>query len=168
VERCMRREFMRVSTASVRLPNVECWALLEPASVVSAETANRAQILSLRDQGKVAADRDVPDFALPIVGPRFPARLMNLGGGGLGLIVDRADAAGVDRAKILWMRVDLRPFVPAPMGITGKIAHTHIDSTQSVYTGVAFEFAFNPSHRDFVVAEVQKYIACLQAKRTAA
>jgi hypothetical protein len=66
------------------------------------------------------------------------------------------------------MRIDLRPTIPAPLSLVGKIVHTHIDSAQNVYAGVAFEFAFNPQHRDFVVAQVERYINTLQAKRKAA
>ncbi|HEX2839443.1 MAG TPA: hypothetical protein VHN77_15105 [Phycisphaerales bacterium] len=168
VERCMRREFMRVSTAGLRLPTVECWPLLTPTSVVAAEAANRAQINELSHRGEVTKDTEVPDFALPDVGPKFNAQLMNMGGGGLGLIVDKGEASLADRARMIWMRVDLRPTIAAPLAITGKVAHTHIDSTQSLYAGVAFEFAYNPAHRDFVVEQVQKFLGRMQAPRAAA
>ncbi|MFO0833189.1 MAG: hypothetical protein U0637_15255 [Phycisphaerales bacterium] len=168
VERCMRREFMRVSTAGLRLPSVECWPLLTPMSVVAAEAANRAQIDELSRRGEVAKDVEVPDFALPDVGPMFHARLMNMGGGGLGLIVDKGEASLADKARMVWMRVDLRPTIAAPLAITGKFAHTHIDSTQSLYAGVGFEFAYNPAHREFVVEQVQKFLGRMQAPRAAA
>ncbi len=168
VERCMRREFMRVSTAELRLPTVECWPLLTPTSVVGAEAANRAQINELSRRGEVAKDAGVPDFALPEVGPMFHARLMNMGGGGVGLIVDKNEAALADKARMVWMRVDLRPTIAAPLAITGKFAHTHIDSTQCLYAGVAFEFAYNPAHRDFVVEQVQRFLGRMQSPRAAA
>ncbi len=168
VERCMRREFLRVSTTELRLPNVQCWPLLAPTTVVTAEAANRAQITELSRRGQVSQDSDVPEFALPEVGPMFNARLMNMGGGGLGLIVDKSEASGADRARVIWMRVDLRPTIAAPLAITGKVAHTHIDSTQSLYAGVAFEFAFNPAHREFVVDQVQRFLGRIQAPRAAA
>src|SRR6185295_2403310 len=34
VERCQRRNFYRISTTEITLPRVECWPLLEPASVM--------------------------------------------------------------------------------------------------------------------------------------
>jgi hypothetical protein len=168
VERCTRREYYRVSTAELRLARVECWPLLAPLTVVSAEAANRAQIVELTRSGSVLKDGEVPEFALPEVGPCFQAKLVNVGGGGLGLIVERSEASGLDRARLLWMRLDLRPSIPAPIALTGKIAHTHVDSTQSVHVGVAFEFAYNPPHREFIVDQVQKFVARLQSQRTAA
>lgn len=170
VERCTRREFNRVSIAELHLPSVEVWPLLEPSSVIAAEEGNRAMIHGLERAGKVSTARveDSSDFALPVVGPKFHARLMNLGGGGLGLLVDKSEAQAATRAKLVWMRLDLRPGLAAPLGLTAKIVHTHIDSTQSLYAGVSFEFAFHQSHREFVIEQIERYIANLQAPKRAA
>ncbi len=59
--------------------------LLEPSTVIAAETANRHRILD-RKPG-------TPDDLLPEVGPAFSAKLMNIGGGGVGLLVTRDEAA---------------------------------------------------------------------------
>lgn len=170
VERCTRREFNRVSIAELHLPNVEVWPLLEPSSVIAAEEANRAMIHSLERAGKVAtmSTSDSNDLALPVVGPKFNARLMNLGGGGLGLLIDKSESQAGSRAKLVWMRLDLRPGLAAPLGLTAKIVHTHIDSTQNLYAGVSFEFAFHQSHRDFVIEQIERYITNLQAPKRAA
>lgn len=170
VERCTRREFNRVSIAELHLPRVEVWPLLEPSSVISAEEANRAMIHQLEKTGKVSAMNtdDASDFALPVVGPKFQASLMNMGGGGLGLLVDKSESQAAMRAKLVWMRLDLRPGLVAPLGLTAKIVHTHIDSTQSLYAGVSFEFAFHQSHREFVIEQIERYIANLQMPRRAA
>lgn len=170
VERCTRREFNRVSIAELHLPKVEVWPLLEPSSVIAAEEANRAMIHSLEKSGKVSQTNSIEnsDFALPIVGPKFHASLMNLGGGGLGLLIDKSEAQAAGRAKLVWMRLDLRPGLAAPLGLTAKIVHTHIDSTQSLYAGVSFEFAFHQSHREFVIEQIERYIANLQAPKRAA
>src|SRR5207247_2507783 len=53
VERCTRRSFFRISTADLRLPTVSCWPLLDPTSVVAAETVNRNQIRDLTKSGGV-------------------------------------------------------------------------------------------------------------------
>jgi hypothetical protein len=166
VERCSRRDFMRVSIAHVQVPKVECWPLLDPASIPAAEVANRALITELEQAPRrLQLSSEGEHLVLPEVGPKFGARLLNMGGGGLGLLIDRTENSAVDHAKLVWMRLDLRPTIPAPLGLVGKIVHTHMDSTQAVYAGVAFEFAFHPAHREFIVEQVEKYTNRLQMKR---
>jgi len=167
VERCARREFLRISTAELHLPGVECWPLLEPASVVAAEAANRDRIRQLRESPARLAD-DLPDDLLPEVGPKFAASLMNIGGGGVGLLVRRDDAQAAGRSRLLWTRVNLMPHIAAPLAMTAKVVHTHIDSAQNLYLGAAFEFGFNQSHREFVVDQITAYVNRVQALRRAA
>lgn len=167
VERCTRRAFYRISTADLRLPQVQCWPLLDPASVVPAETANRLQIEALLAAGSKSLPPTTPSpveppepgsLLLPEVGPMFKATLVNISGGGLGLRLDRSDAGALERRPHLWLRVDLTPQIPAPLAITARLAHTHIDSSQNVYAGLAFEFAFNPAHRKFAIDLLTGYI----------
>lgn len=47
----------------------------------------------------------------------------------------------------IWLRVDLRPEIAAPVGVTVRLAHTHIDSAHNLYAGMAFDFTHNMSHR---------------------
>ena len=162
VERCQRRNFYRISTTELSLPPVECWPIVEPSSVIAAELANQAQILSYGQPGMAARLATDDPMVLPEVGPRFAARLVNIGGGGAGLVVDRQDAAAVDRTRLFWLRVNLTPQIPIPLGMTGRLAHTHLDSAQNVYAGIAFEFAFNPGHKQFVVHQICRYVAELQ------
>ncbi|HYF15416.1 MAG TPA: hypothetical protein VD971_10135 [Phycisphaerales bacterium] len=160
VERVSRREHARVPTAGPRLPAVDCWPLLSHASAAVAEAANRAR----------AAGGDGPtdiELELPEVGPRFGASLLNIGGGGMGLIVDKSEASGADRSRTLWLRVDLRPAV-APLGMVAKVVHTHLESTQNVYMGVAFEFGHGAEHREFVCGQIEKYVNKLQLRTRAA
>ena len=44
------------------------------------------------------------------------------------------------------------------IAVTARLAHTHIDSAQNVYAGMAFEFAFNQAHRKFVIDLFTGYI----------
>jgi len=168
VERCQRRSYYRASTGSVALPPVECWNLLDPASVVGAEVANEALV---RDMQRLRAEPSAPapeiEPLLPDVGPRFTAELVNISGGGLGLLVPPSEAAGLERARFLWMRLDLRPDVAAPIAMTGRLVHTHMDSAQNVHAGLAFEFGFHPGHRDFVIREVCALVTRLQAAQSA-
>lgn len=168
VERCQRRNFFRISTAELSLPTVECWALLDPTTVAAAEVANRAQIVDLIDAppAKLPSASEEP-LVLPEVGPKFPAHLMNIGGGGAGLIIDHNDAAASDRPRLYWLRVNLMPQIPAPLGITARLVHTHIDSTQNLYAGMAFEWSFHPAHRDFVTEQICRYVAILQKQQAA-
>ena len=45
--------------------------------------------------------------------------------------------------------------------VTGKVVHTHIDSMQRTYAGVAFDFTFNHQHEDVIAAQIQAYICLL-------
>ncbi len=167
VERCLRRENDRTSIAHIDLPLVECWKLLDPLSAVPLEVANRVQIEDLVRSGQTApAVND--QVALPSVGPRFAARLANLGGGGVGLVVPRESRSGIDSGKVFWLRMDLRPTIPAPMVLTAKLAHSHIDSQQHTYAGMAFEFGINNQHKDFVIRQIARYLDSLQTGRRAA
>jgi hypothetical protein len=167
VERCMRRNFFRASIAELSLPRVECWPLLEPSTVAAAEVANRALILDLIRSPRPVDTTEEP-LILPEVGPRFTAKLMNVGGGGAGLLLSPQDVGAVDRTRLFWLRIDLTPQIPAPLGITARLVHTHVDSTQSMYAGLAFEWAFHPAHRDFVVQQITRYVELLQAPRAKA
>jgi hypothetical protein len=165
VERCTRRQFYRTSTANLNLPTVQCWPLLDPSTVGPAEAANRDQIEHAAN-GTLApswstAVTDDPAI-LPEVGPKFPATLVNISGGGLGLRIGPGEAAAAERRPYLWLRVDLRPQVSAPIAVTARIAHTHIDSTQHLYAGMAFDFVHNPEHRRFVIERFTEYLDRLQ------
>lgn len=172
VERCQRRNFYRVSTAELSLPKVECWPLINPNSVVSAEVANRALIMDMINAGAGAAGHRFEDesLLLPEVGPRFIGRLVNLGGGGAGLMLDRTEssAAAAGRARLFWLRVNLMPTIPAPIAMTARLVHTHMDSSQNLYAGMAFEWAFNAGHKDFVVSQITRYVGQLQKQQQSA
>lgn len=167
VERCRRRNFYRISAAQMNPAPVECWPLVDPASVVAAEVANEAMIQE-RIMDRDSKSDPESAFILPEVGPKFGARLVNIGGGGAGILIDRDEASAVDRARLFWLRIDLTPHIPAPLGITARLVHTHIDSSQSVYGGMAFDFAFNPAHRDFVVDQIARYARLAQVAQSQA
>jgi hypothetical protein len=167
VVRCMRRNAERTSIAHLNLPMVECWKLMEPLSAVPIEVANRVQIESLVSSGGTAGGSDDP-MALPIVGPKFQAQLANLGGGGVGLVVSSEHRAEIDSGSVFWVRMDLRPAIPAPLVLTTKLAHSHIDSMQNTIAGMAFEFGYNNQHKGFVVQQISRYLASMQEHRKAA
>lgn len=161
VERCQRRHAYRVSTASLNLPQVECWPILDPTTVIAAEVANRA---SVRQAGREDADPSPEgvSLTLPEVGPRFPAQLANLSGGGVGLVGEPGDRGFIEGGSLFWLRFDLRPRVAAPLGVTARLVHSHLDSEQRTHAGFAFEFQFNPAHRGFVSDQIGRYIASLR------
>jgi hypothetical protein len=161
VERCLRRDFNRISTAKVNLPRVECWKLIDPRSAIPFEIANQVQIHDLLESEQTASSVDDP-ATLPEVGPKFEASLSNVGGGGVGLIVEKENRASIDSGQIFWIRMDLRPVVPAPLVLTARLAHTHIDSQQNTYAGMAFEFGHNGRHKGFVVGQIAEYIVSMQ------
>ncbi len=168
VERCRRRDFYRMSTAGLNLPTVRCWPLLDPLSVVAAEVANRALLCDLESGSKRDIEVGSATDVLPEVAPPFTARLVNIGGGGLGLLVDKSESSAVERSRLLWTRVDLLPEIPAPLGLTARIVHTHRDSEMNVYIGAAFDFSFHAAHRDFVVAQITRYVTMLQKRQRVA
>ncbi len=161
VERCQRREYYRFETTALNLPRVELWPLLDPASVVLAERANEVGVDI--ETGKPSGSKPCGDCAPPLdlmpnVGPKLHGTLMNVGGGGVGVRIDPKDASGLGACKLYWIRLAL-PDSPAPICASAKLVHTHIDSTQSTYAGLAFDFTFNPAHQQFVVDQICRYIA---------
>jgi len=167
VERCQRRTFDRISTAAVKLPEINCWPLIDPRSAVPAEMANRIMILDLQDRDLTGESATPSQEELPEVGPPFTARLANIGGGGIGLQIERSAASALDSCRMFWFRIDLRPAIPAPMALTARLAHTHIDSQQNVYAGFAFDFGLNPSHKAFVLGQIDRYMRTAQQRSAA-
>jgi len=156
VERCQRRANYRVSTASLKLPDVDIWPLLDPKTVIVAERANELEF-------ERESDAQSPDdIRLPEVGPRFRASLVNLGGGGVGLTVPSTDSQSLLRHKLFWMRIELPPDLKAPICATAKVVHTHMTASQDYYAGLAFDFTFNPAHQRYVVEQIGRYVASVQ------
>lgn len=159
VERCRRADPYRVATAKLNLPSVECWPLLDPTTVVAAELASRSLVRDAIASGVAAREIGAATLVLPEVGPKFEARLMNIGGGGFGLVVPPEHGAAAENARLIWARLWMTPEVPEPVGLTARIAHSHLDSTQARHVGCAFEFAFNPGHKAFVVETVTRFLS---------
>ncbi len=165
VERCMRRNFDRTSTARVELPSVNVWPLLNQSSAGPIEIANRMMVQQLRDQSTTTKASFDPQM-LPEVGPRFEAKLANIGGGGVGLVVDQENRSNLDSVHLFWLSIDLLPSVPAPLVMCARMAHTHIDSQNNTYAGLAFDFSQSVDHKHFVVAEIDRYIRASQLPDT--
>jgi hypothetical protein len=167
VERCLRRQ-TRVDVAGISLPKVEMWPLLEPRSVIPAERANELAFAS-HLPGQPAPQ--CSDDLLPTVGPKFQASLVNLGGGGLGLLVEPSDSAALSRHRMFWIRFTLGEITPVPICATARVVHTHMDSSHRTYAGVSFDFDFNPAHQRVVADQIVQAIARLtgaQQQRRAA
>lgn len=168
VERCQRREFYRVSTVGLRLPGVEVYPLLDPSSAVVAETANRLEILRLQSgevAGSVGKSLELPpDLAL---GPPFDAVLMNIGGGGVGLMVEPHHRAAYEAHRTFWLRVELPPMLTVPMCVSARHRHSHIDSSQRLYAGLSFDFGSSRDHEQFVVDQICRYVAEIQREQLA-
>jgi hypothetical protein len=92
---------------------------------------------------------------------------MNVGGGGVGLIVTPPDRAAFESYRSFWLRIPLEPYVPAPISVSARLRHTHIDSSQRLYAGLQFDFSFNPPHQKFVVDQVCRYVAQVQREQLA-
>lgn len=150
VERCQRRQFYRVPTVGLLLPRAEARPIHDARTVIPAETAVQTRIEMLR-AGQIAGYVGAEEPLLkPDAGPPVEARLVNLGGGGAGLMVE-SDAAGVfNQHRLFWVTFHLSPHVPAPLSVLCKLAHIRIDSEQRRYLGMSFEFEHNPQYRQFV------------------
>lgn len=166
VERCQRRRDYRVETASLDLPAVQLWPLLDPTTVVLAERVNEAEFLRELDGSESPlcriGDEDIDEEILPEVGPALPARLVNLGGGGVGLTVEDAYAASLGRRSLFWMRFGLPPMLNTPVCATARLVHSHMQSDRQTYAGMTFDFSANPAHKRVVVRQILQAIACQQ------
>lgn len=165
VKRCQRRNYYRVETTGVNLPEAEMWPLLDPKSVVLAERCNELMFLDQdleRHTGESVHASLNEEELMPEVGPRFTAAMVNIGGGGVGLRVDPDDAQNLARHKLFWLRIALPPELQSPVCATAKVVHTHMDSSLHTYAGMAFDFSFNPGHQQFVVDQICRYIAMQQ------
>jgi hypothetical protein len=60
-----------------------------------------------------------------------------------------------------------RPTVPAPLFLTARVAHTHIDSQQNTYAGLSFDFSQDPEHKGFVVAQIARYVGSVGTRKAA-
>jgi hypothetical protein len=156
VDRSQRRR-VRVDTQEINLPQVELWPLLDPKSVIPAERANELAFEAVVAGTDVQAESG-SEVTMPTVGPKFEASLANLGGGGVGLAVEASDAAPLGRHRLFWLRLHLAPELPISACVTGKVVHTHIDSSQRTYVGIAFDFTFNAAHQAVLAAQVAYYI----------
>lgn len=164
VERCQRRNYYRMETTALVLPQVEVWPLLDPKSVLPAERANELRFEDDRN-GVAACDRCTAgndESIMPEVGPKFTATVLNIGGGGIGLRVMPQDAKMLGRYKVFWLRFSMPPELITPICATGKLAHTNVDSTQHTYAGMAFDFSFNPVHQRVVVEQICRFIEMQQ------
>lgn len=163
VERCRRRSFYRVSTTQLVLPQVTCWPLLNPESVVLAEKANEMRVLASQNPNDHADFEAVDEhLTMPEVGPPFKATLANVGGGGIGIVVEPGDAQALTRHRIFWLSIALPPEITVPLAVTAKLVHTHIDSSQKTYCGLAFEFGHNRSHQKFIVDQIRRCVTIQQ------
>jgi hypothetical protein len=163
VERCQRRANYRVSTAALRLPEVDAWPLLDPATVLIAERANELEF----NGTAMANEREAPEeLRLPKIGPHFHAQLVNLGGGGVGLSVPIGESQSLLHHKLFWLRIKLPPVLKSSICATAKVVHTHLSASQEYYAGMAFDFTFNPTHEKFVVEQIGRYVAVVQREQT--
>lgn len=167
VERCQRRNFYRVSTVGLDLPVVTMYPLLDVRSAIVAETACRDDFFAFKDRGVAGkiGPEGTASLRLPEVGPPMGARLMNIGGGGAGLILDEVGQSGLETHQAFWIHVDLRPEVPVPLGVVGRLRHTHIDSSQRLYAGLSFEFSHNPGYQKLIVDQLCEYVAVMQRRQ---
>jgi len=163
VERCMRR-FARYEAGGLNLPLVRAWPLLDPRSVVVAEEASDAAWNTVR--AALQAGAPAPAAAtmpMPQVGPEFPAVLVNIGGGGVGLRVESADAAALGRHRVFWLQIALGAHAPLPICVTAKLVHTHLDSSQRTYAGLSFDFTFHLPHQQAVADQIAHAMRSAQA-----
>ena len=161
VRRCQRRNFYRMGTAELHLPEIDIWPLLDPKSVVVAERASQ------RSEGDVIGSlaEGPPKELLPELGPQFTATLLNLGGGGIGLCVPSEHGQILSRYKLFWLRFTLPPEMPDAICASAKVAHTHMQADQTTYAGLSFDFSYNPPHQQYVLDQITTFIDRQQAEQ---
>lgn len=162
VERCQRRQFYRVTAGGLSLPTAEARPLLKVSTARLAETAIRTRIEMLLD-GQLAGFVGEPELlTLPEVGPPATTTIVNLGGGGVGLMVPAQDAGAFNKHRIFWVTMNLMPHTPAPLGIVCRLSHMRMDSEQRRYLGMSFEFGHNPGYKRFVVNTLCRCVSEIQ------
>lgn len=167
VERCQRRNFYRVSTVGLNLPQVEAFPLMDIASAEHAEDACRVALLSAANPNVAGRIGEPPVPPAPsAVGPPVSALLVNIGGGGAGLMVAPEDRSAFEAHSLFWMRVRLGD-TPVPIGVVARVRHRHIDSSQRLYAGMQFEFVHKAEHEEFVVDQICRYVASVQREQLA-
>lgn len=166
VERCQRRKNYRVDAASLILPEVDVWPLLDAKSVLIAERMNELEFEAAQpgaqDPCSAGTDTFDTEMLMPDVGPKHAATLLNLGGGGIGLRFRPEDAQILSGHKLFWLRFRLPSELTTPICATAKLIHTHMELGEHTYAGMAFDFSFNPAHQRFVVNQICRYIAVQQ------
>jgi hypothetical protein len=166
VERCQRRRDYRIDTADLHLPDVRMWPLLDPASVVAAERLAAVDFQHELDGTlPVGGPAPLDDDLRPVLGPEHCGRIVNLGGGGLGLAVGVDDAGSIGRHATWWIRFELPPSVQTPIRAVARVAHRHLRADKSLYCGMCFDFSANPPHHDVVACQIMRAIAGLQRRQ---
>ncbi|MCW5756359.1 MAG: PilZ domain-containing protein [Phycisphaeraceae bacterium] len=159
VERCQRRDFYRATTAGFSLPLVQGWKLLDPQTAVAAEVASRIPFedanVSVRTPGR---GLESPIALMPDVAGAFQGQLVNVGGGGAGLLVPPASRPSFDSSGRYWLRMSLGSDMPGPLAVTARCVHQHLDSTQNLHLGFAFDFTQHADHREFIIRQITGYV----------
>ena len=101
------------------------------------------------------------------VGPPIRTLLVNLGGGGAGLMVLPQDRGTFESHGLFWLRIRLGGLGPIPIGVAARVRHRHIDSSQRLYAGMQFEFVQKIDHEAFVVDQICRYVASVQREQLA-
>ncbi|MCB9836212.1 MAG: hypothetical protein H6808_05760 [Phycisphaera sp.] len=163
VERCQRRNFYRTSTATLSLPPVKIWKLKDPDSAIPLEVATKAAILDSQGSGPA---NDPFELIKPDLGSSLVASMLNIGGGGVGMLVSSADTGILNQHGPFWLRLELQPSVPIPLSLTARLAHTRVDSSGDVHAGFAFDFVRNREYEPFIAEQICRYVADLQKPKS--
>ncbi len=160
VERCQRRNFYRATTAGFSLPLVQGWRLVDPQTAVAAEVASRIPFEDERPMGpgQRGPGLEFPIALMPEVAGAYQGHLVNVGGGGAGLLVPPASRPSFDSSGHYWLRMALGTDMPAPLVATARCVHQHLDSSQNLHLGFAFDFSLHPEHREFIVLQITRYV----------
>jgi hypothetical protein len=158
VERCQRRNFFRATTAGFNLPLVQGWRLVDPQTAVAAEIASRIPFEDASAGTPHGVGLESPIALMPEVAGAYQGQLVNVGGGGAGLVVPPASRPSFDSSGRYWLRMALGAEMPAPLVVTARCVHQHLDSSQNLHLGFAFDFSLNPEHRDFIVRQITGYV----------
>ncbi|MEQ8843398.1 MAG: PilZ domain-containing protein [Phycisphaerales bacterium] len=159
VERCQRRNFFRATTAGFNLPMVQGWLLTDPETAVAAEIASRIPFETSSPESESQHQGiESPVTLMPEVAGAFQGQLVNVGGGGAGLLVPPASRPSFDASGRYWLRIDLGRELPGPLAMTARCVHQHLDSSQNLHLGFAFDFSLNADHRDFIVRQITTYV----------
>ncbi|MBI1368043.1 MAG: hypothetical protein GC162_05250 [Planctomycetes bacterium] len=158
-----RRDFFRVDTAGSPFPSVHLWHLMDIESC-----AEYQQYTMLRHRTPESQRQELKAPTEPPIGEDFAAMVMDVSGGGLGMLLPRTIEWLLPTAPLLWTKITL-PDIEEPLFAVSRVAHWRDENAKLIRVGVCFHFDHFPEYKPFLTDLLSHFTANhqrLQLQRT--